>query len=145
MRLLTLFMLPALVISARAAESLSFDRGTAALIPDLKNRDLLKDTLIIWGGEFGRTPMAQSSGRDHHIQGYSTVLTRGVIRGGMSYCNTDELGYSVVENPVPVRDLHATILNQLGINHHRLTVRFQGLNVRLTGVEEARVIKDIVT
>ena len=145
MRLLTLFMLPALVISARAAESLSFDRGTAALIPDLKNRDLLKDTLIIWGGEFGRTPMAQGSGRDHHIQGYSTVLTRGVIRGGMSYGNTDELGYSVVENPVPVRDLHATILNQLGINHHRLTVRFQGLDVRLTGVEEARVIKDIVT
>lgn len=121
------------------------DRGTAALIQDLKDRDLLKNTLIIWGGEFGRTPMAQGSGRDHHIQGYSTVLTGGGIRGGMSYGNTDELGYSAVENPVHVRDLHATILNQLGINHHRLTVRFQGLDVRLTGVEEARVIKDIVT
>ena len=121
------------------------DRGTAALIQDLKDRDLLTDTLIIWGGEFGRTPMAQGSGRDHHIQGYSTVLTGGGIRGGMSYGNTDELGYSAVENPVHVRDLHATILHQLGINHHRLTVRFQGLDVRLTGVEEAHVIKDIVT
>ena len=73
------------------------------------------------------------------------VLTGGGIRGGMSYGNTDELGYSAVENPVHVRDLHATILNQLRINHHRLTVRFQGLDVRRTGVEEARVIKDIVT
>ena len=144
MRLLTLFMLPALVISARAAESLSFDRGTAALITDLKDRDLLKDTLIIWGGEFGRTPMAQGSGRDHHIQGYSTVLTRGVIRGGMSYGNTDELGYSVVENPVPVRDLHATILHQLVIDHPLLTTRFHGLDVRLTAVEEANMIKDIM-
>ena len=144
MRLLTLFMLPALVISARAAESLSFDRGTAALIPDLKNRDLLKDTLIIWGGEFGRTPMAQGSGRDHHIQGYSTVLTRGVIRGGMSYGNTDELGYSVGENPVPVRDLQATILHQLVIDHLLLTTRFHGLDVRLTAVEEANMIKDIL-
>ena len=144
MRLLTLFMLPALVISARAAESLSFDRGTAALIPDLKNRDLLKDTLIIWGGEFGRTPMAQGSGRDHHIQGYSTVLTGGGIRGGMSYGNTDELGYSAVENPVSVRDLHATILHQLVIDHPLLTTRFHGLDVRLTAVEEANMIKDIL-
>ncbi|MEC8826174.1 MAG: DUF1501 domain-containing protein [Verrucomicrobiota bacterium] len=144
MRLLTLFMLPALVISARAAESLSFDRGTAALIPELKDRDLLKDTLIIWGGESGRTPMAQGSGRDHHIQGYSTVLTGGGIRGGMSYGNTDELGYSAVENPVSVRDLHATILHQLVIDHPLLTTRFHGLDVRLTAVEEANMIKGIL-
>ena len=144
MRPLTLFMLPTQVISARAAELLSFDRGTAALIRDLKDRDLLKDTLIIWGGEFGRTPMAQGSGRDHHIQGYSTVLTRGGSRGGMSYGNTDELGYSAVENPVHVHDLHATILHQLVIDHPLLTTRFHGLDVRLTAVEEANMIKDIV-
>lgn len=144
MRLLTLFILPALVISARAPESLSFDRGTAALIQDLKDRDLLKDTLIIWGGEFGRTPMAQGSGGDYHIQGYSTVLTRGGIRGGMSYGNTDELGYSAVENPVHVRDLHANILYQLVIDHHLLTARFHGLDVRLNAVEEANMIKDIL-
>ena len=144
MRLLTLFILPALVISARATESLSFDRGTAALIQDLKDRDLLKDTLIIWGGEFGRTPMAQGSGRDYHIQGYSTVPTRGGIRGDISYGNTDELGYSAVENPVHVRDLHATILHQLVIDHRLLTARFHGLDVRLTAVEEANMIEDIL-
>ena len=88
--------------------------------------------------------MAQGSGRDHHIQGYSTVLTRGVIRGGMSYGNTNELGYSVVENPVSVRDLHATILHQLVIDHPLLTTRFHGLDVRLTAVEEANMIKDIM-
>lgn len=120
------------------------DQGTAALIKDLKQRGLLDDTLIIWGGEFGRTPMAQGSGRDHHIQGYSTMLTGGGIKGGTSYGNTDELGYSAVDNPVHVRDLHATILHQLGIDHERLSIRFQGLDVRLTGVEEAHVVKEIL-
>ncbi len=121
------------------------DRGTAALITDLRQRGMLEDTLIIWGGEFGRTPMAQGDGRDHHIQGYSLFLAGAGVRGGMSYGETDELGYSAVVNPVHVRDLHATMLHLLGIDHERLSVPFQGLDVRLTGVEPARVVREVLT
>lgn len=125
------------------------DRATAALITDLKQRGLLEDTLLIWGGEFGRTPMSQTNkggpGRDHHMNAFSMFLCGGGIRPGMTYGATDELGYHVVENQVHVHDLHATLLHQLGIQHNRLSVRFQGLDVRLTGVEGPRIVTDILT
>jgi hypothetical protein len=118
------------------------DRPTAALIQDLKQRGMLDDTLVIWGGEFGRTPMSQSgNGRDHHIKGFSYMLAGGGIKGGITYGATDELGYAVVENPVSVHDLHATILHLLGINHLRMTVKFQGLDARLTNVSGEVVTK----
>ena len=110
------------------------DQGAAALIKDLKRRDMLKDTLIVWAGEFGRTPMAQGSGRDHHIKGYSMWMAGGGIKGGMSYGNTDELGYNAVENVVTVHDMHATMLRLLGVDHERLNFRFQGRDFRLTDV-----------
>ncbi|HEX3726060.1 MAG TPA: DUF1501 domain-containing protein [Pirellulales bacterium] len=110
------------------------DRGASALVRDLKQRGLLDDTLIVYGGEFGRTPMAQGNGRDHHIKGFSMWLAGGGIRGGISYGNTDELGYAAVEDPVHVHDLHATILHLLGIDHSRLNYRFQGRDFRLTDV-----------
>ncbi len=121
------------------------DQATGALIEDLKQRGLFDDTLIIWGGEFGRTPMAQGSGRDHHIKGFSLVLSGGAIRGGCSYGNTDDLGYNAVENPVHVRDFHATLLHLFGIDHRRFSYKFQGLDFRLSGVEPARVLHDILT
>lgn len=120
------------------------DQATAALINDLKQTGLYDDTLIVWGGEFGRTPMAQGTGRDHHIKGFSLVLSGGAIRGGLSYGNTDEFGYEAVEKPVHVRDFHATLLHLLGIDHRRFAFPFQGLDQRLTGVEEAHVLKDII-
>lgn len=120
------------------------DQATAALIKDLKQRGLYDDTLIVWGGEFGRTPMAQGSGRDHHIKGFSLALSGGAVRNGMSYGNTDELGYAAVEDPVHVRDFHATLLHLFGIDHKRFSYRFQGLDMRLTGVEEARVLNDVL-
>lgn len=120
------------------------DQATAALIKDLKQSGLYDDTLIVWGGEFGRTPMAQGSGRDHHIKGFSMLLSGGAIRGGTSYGNTDAFGYAAVEKPVHVRDFHATLLHLLGLDHQRFAYRFQGLDFRLTGVEEASVIHDIL-
>jgi hypothetical protein len=120
------------------------DKPAAALIKDLRQRDMLDDTLIIWGGEFGRTPMAQGDGRDHHIKGFSMFLAGGGIKGGVTYGATDELGYNALEDVVHVRDLHATMLRVLGINHRRFAVRFQGLDLRLTGVEEAHVVKGIL-
>lgn len=119
------------------------DRPCAALIKDLKQRGMLDETLILWGGEFGRTPMAQGSGRDHHIRGFSMWLAGGGIRGGVSYGNTDELGYKAVENPVHVNDLHATLLHLFGIDHTRLTYKFQGRDFRLTDVS-GRVVKEIL-
>ncbi|MEM9364580.1 MAG: DUF1501 domain-containing protein [Planctomycetota bacterium] len=120
------------------------DRATAALIRDLKQSGLYEDTLIVWGGEFGRTPMAQGTGRDHHIKGFSLVLSGGAVQGGTSYGSTDDLGYAAVEQPVHVRDFHATLLHLLGIDHRRFAYRFQGLDQRLTGVEEARVLQEIM-
>ncbi|MSU21864.1 MAG: DUF1501 domain-containing protein [Pedosphaera sp.] len=110
------------------------DKASAALVTDLKNRGMLDDTLVVWGGEFGRTPMAQGDGRDHHIRGYSMWMAGGGIKGGISYGNTDELGYNAVENPVHVHDFHATMLQILGIDHKQLTFRFQGRDFRLTDV-----------
>ncbi|MBI2685580.1 MAG: DUF1501 domain-containing protein [Acidobacteria bacterium] len=121
------------------------DRPTAALINDLKERGMLDETLVIWGGEFGRTPMSQGGdGRDHHIKGFSYMMAGGGIRGGISYGATDELGYAAVEKPVSVHDFHATMLHLLGIDHLRMTVKFQGLDARLTGVS-GEVVKDILT
>jgi hypothetical protein len=119
------------------------DRATAALIKDLKQRGMLEDTLILWSGEFGRTPMGQGTGRDHHILSFSNFLVGGGIKPGITWGSTDELGYRAVENIVPVHDLHATMLALLGIDHHRLTTKFQGLDVRLTGIA-GKVIKGIM-
>ncbi len=121
------------------------DQATAALLKDLSDRGMLDDTLIVWGGEFGRTPMAQGNGRDHHIKGFSMWLAGGGVRRGFSYGATDELGYNAVENPMHVRDFHATMLHLLGIDHRRLTHKFQGLDFRLTGVEEAHVIHPLLS
>ena len=120
------------------------DQATAALIKDLKARGMLEDTLVIWGGEFGRTPMAQGDGRDHHIQAFSLWMAGAGIKGGTTYGSTDELGYKVAADGVSVHDLHATMLHQLGIDHERLTYRFQGLDFKLTGVEKAEVVKGIL-
>jgi uncharacterized protein (DUF1501 family) len=104
---------------------------------------MLEDTLVIWGGEFGRTPMSQGgNGRDHHIKGFSYLLAGGGIKPGISYGATDELGYAAVEDPVSVHDFHATLLHLLGIDHERLTVRYQGLDARLTGIS-GRVVREI--
>lgn len=110
------------------------DQASAALIIDLKQRGMLDDTLVIWGGEFGRTPMAQGDGRDHHIKGYSIWMAGGGIRPGISHGATDELGYYAVEDKVHVHDFHATMLHLLGIDHTKLTYRFQGRDFRLTDV-----------
>ncbi len=110
------------------------DQATAALIKDLRQRGLLDDTLILWGGEFGRTPMGQGTGRDHHILGFSVFLAGGGVKRGTTYGATDELGYRATENVVNVHDLHATMLALLGVDHLRLNTKFQGLDVRLTGV-----------
>ena len=119
------------------------DQGCAALIKDLKARDLLKDTLVIWGGEFGRTPMNQTDGRDHHMRAFSIWLAGGGIKPGLNYGRTDDLGYNVVENPVHVNDLHATMLHLLGLDHKRLTVRHQGRDMRLTDVA-GNVVQDLI-
>ncbi len=111
------------------------DRACMALINDLKQRGMLDDTLIVWAGEFGRTPMSQGGdGRDHHNSGFSIWMCGGGIKPGLVYGATDELGYNAVENPMDVHDLHATMLRLLGIEHTKLSIKFQGLDVRLTGV-----------
>ena len=124
------------------------DRPIAALLTDLKQRGLLKDTLVIWGGEFGRTPVAQVSGktygRDHHPHAFTMWLAGGGAKRGITYGQTDEFGYHVTNNTVHVRDLHATILHLLGIDHRRLSVAVQGLDMRLTGVEEARIVHELL-
>ncbi len=119
------------------------DQASAALIDDLKQRGLLEDTLILWGGEFGRTPMGQGSGRDHHILAFSVFMAGGGVKSGFAFGNTDELGYRSVENVVNVHDLHATMLALLGIDHKRLTVKFQGLDARLTGIA-GEVVKGVM-
>ncbi|MGY8770981.1 MAG: DUF1501 domain-containing protein, partial [Pirellulales bacterium] len=128
------------------------DKATAALLTDLKQRGLLEDTLVVWGGEFGRTPYAQMNkdkkktklGRDHHATGFSMFLAGGGVRGGTMYGGTDELGMNAVEKPVHVHDLHATILHQMGVDHERLTYRYSGRDFRLTDVH-GHVVHDILT
>lgn len=120
------------------------DRATSALLADLKQRGLLDDTLVVWGGEFGRTPMAQGDGRDHHIQAFSIFLAGGGIKGGTVHGESDELGYGIARDPVSVHDLHATLLHLLGLDYQRFTYRYQGLDQKLTGVEPATVIQQIL-
>jgi len=121
------------------------DQGVAALITDLKQRDMLRDTIIVFGSEFGRTPMAQGNGRDHHLAGFTMWFAGGGFKPGFSYGSTDEFGYHAVENRVSVHDVHATLLHQLGIDHNRFSVKFQGLDTRLTGVEGATVLKELLS
>ncbi len=120
------------------------DQACAALVRDLLERGMLDDTLVIWGGEFGRTPMGQGSGRDHHINAFSMWLAGGGIKPGITWGATDELGYRAVLDVVSMHDLHATMLHLCGINHARFSVKFQGLDARLTGVDPCRVIKGIL-
>jgi uncharacterized protein (DUF1501 family) len=122
------------------------DKPIAGLITDLKNRGLLESTLVIWGGEFGRTPTSEGSdGRDHSPYGYSVWMAGGGIKGGTVYGSTDDFGFKAEQNPVQVRDLHATILHLLGLKHDKLTFYFQGLQQRLTQIDgESRVIEEIL-
>ncbi len=115
------------------------DRGSAALVTDLKRRGLLENTLVIWGGEFGRTPLSDSEpgkplGRNHHFDGYSMWFAGGGVKGGQTLGQTDDIGFNVTEDPIDVHDIHATILYLMGLDHTRLTYRFQGRNFRLTDV-----------
>ena len=120
------------------------DRPIAALLTDLKQRGLLDSTLVVWGGEFGRTPTAEGGkGRDHHARGFTMWMAGGGVKGGTLYGATDEFGYHAVENPVSLPDLHATILHLLGLDHERLVYRFQGRDYRLTDVS-GRVIREIL-
>lgn len=132
------------VKSHSAGTAAEVDRGAAALITDLKQRGMLDDTLVVFGTEFGRTPMAQGDGRDHHIAGFSMWLAGGGVQPGITYGATDELGYHAVENRTHINDIHATVLHLLGIDHLRLTHRFQGRDFRLTDVG-GQVIHDILT
>jgi hypothetical protein len=120
------------------------DQACAALVKDLKQRGMLDDTLIIWGGEFGRTPMGQGTGRDHHINSFSLWLAGGGIKPGITYGATDELGYRSVVDVVTMHDLHATLLHLCGIDHSKFSVKFQGLDAKLTGVDPCRIVKDIL-
>jgi len=125
----------------------SVDRAIAGLITDLKRKGMFKDTLIVWGGEFGRTPMAQRNkgavGRDHHMKGFNIWLAGGGIKGGVTHGTTDPLGYNAEENRTHVNDLHATLLHLLGIDHEKLTYRFQGRDFRLTDVH-GKLIKPVL-
>ncbi|MCY2934213.1 MAG: DUF1501 domain-containing protein [Planctomycetota bacterium] len=132
-------------ITLKAGET---DRACAALIKDLKRLDMLKDTLVVWSGEFGRTPMAQSNkggaGRDHHNKAFSMWMAGAGVKPGLVYGATDELGYASVDQIVTVHDLHATMLHLLGIDHNTFTYKFQGLDAKLSGVERANVVKGLL-
>ena len=124
------------------------DQACAALVMDLKQRGLLDSTIVVWGGEFGRTPMGEvreSTGRNHHIDAFTMWFAGGGFKAGTVYGETDEFGFGPIENPVHVHDIHATLLHQLGLDHHRLSVRSQGLDFRLTGVDPARVVTEILS
>ncbi|HVX14250.1 MAG TPA: DUF1501 domain-containing protein [Pirellulales bacterium] len=122
--------------AGHARNARSVDRPIAGLLTDLRSRGLLDDTLVIWGGEFGRTPHGQNDdGRDHNNKGFSLWLAGGGVKGGIAYGQTDDLGYEAVENPMHVHDLHATILHLLGLDHERLTYRYAGRDMRLTDVK----------
>jgi uncharacterized protein (DUF1501 family) len=125
------------------------DRACMALVTDLKQRGMFEDTLIVWSGEFGRTPMKQGDkgpvGRDHHNKEMSMWLAGAGVKGGLTHGATDELGYAAMEKVCTVHDLHATMLHQLGIKHDAFTIKFQGLDAKLTGVEPSKVIKEILS
>lgn len=129
------------------------DQPIAALLEDLKLRGMLEDTLVIWGGEFGRTPMLENRGgqdapypgRDHHPDAFTVWMAGAGVKGGYTHGETDELGYSITKDKVEMADFHATLLYQLGFNHKDLNYRFQGLNQRLTGVDEAHIVSQILS
>jgi len=133
------------------AQCKDVDQASAALILDLKERGLLDETLVIWGGEFGRTVYSQgklggaSSGRDHHGRCFTMWMAGGGVKPGIEYGQTDDFCYNIAENPVAISDLNATVLHCLGIDHRRLTFKYRGLDAKLTGVEESHVVKDILT
>jgi hypothetical protein len=129
------------------------DQAIGALLSDLEMRGMLEDTLVVWGGEFGRTPMQENRGggtanafvgRDHNPNAFTIWMAGGGIKPGVTYGETDELGYRVGSNPVHVRDFHATILHLFGFDHHKLSFPFQGLNQKLTGVKPAKIVKGIL-
>ncbi|HND53652.1 MAG TPA: DUF1501 domain-containing protein, partial [Pirellulaceae bacterium] len=125
--------------------ALDTDQASAALVADLRERGMLDDTLVIWGGEFGRTPMVQggNDGRDHHNRCFSLWMAGGGLKAGYTHGSTDELGFNVAADPVHVHDLHATLMHLLGFDHTRLTFRFQGRDYRLTDVH-GRVVKELL-
>ena len=124
--------------------AMGMSHGAAALIKDLKQRGMLEDTLVVWGGEFGRTPIAQgTNGRDHNPQGFTTWLAGGGVKPGMAYGNTDDYGYYAVENRVHMHDLHSTMLHLLGIDHKKLTYKYAGRDFRLTDIY-GEVVHDIL-
>ncbi len=127
--------------------SRDIDRPCMALIRDLEQRGLLDDTIVIWGGEFGRTPMGEvreSTGRNHHIDAFTMWFAGGGFKPGVTFGETDEFGFGPVSNPVHVRDIHATLLHQMGIPHEKLSIRAQGLDFKLTGVLPARVVHEVL-
>ncbi len=132
-----------------ASQCRDVDQGCYGLIQDLKLRGMLDDTLVVWGGEFGRTVYCQGKlsakdyGRDHHPRCFAMWMAGGGVKGGQVYGETDEMSYNIVDKPVHIRDLHATMLHALGLEHERLSYKFQGLDQRLTGVEPAKVVKDL--
>ncbi len=131
-------------IQDHATKARQVDRPVAALLKDLEARGLLEDTLVLWGGEFGRTPSSEGArGRDHNNHGFSVWLAGGGVKGGMTYGSTDEFGFAAVENKVHVHDLHATILHLMGLDHEKLTFRYGGRDYRLTDVH-GRVVREIV-
>jgi uncharacterized protein (DUF1501 family) len=131
-------------------QSKEMDQPAAALITDLERRGLLKDTLVVWGGEFGRTVYSQGTltrenhGRDHHPRCFTIWMAGGGVKGGVSHGETDDFSYNIVRDPVHIRDLNATILHLLGVDHERFSVRHLGLDQRLTGVEPAHVVKPVL-
>jgi len=119
-----------------------------ALVLDLQRRGLLDDTIVVWGGEFGRTPMGEvreSTGRNHHIDAFTMWFAGGGFKRGFSFGETDEFGFGPIDHSVHVRDIHATLLHQLGLHHERLSIRSQGLDFRLTGVQPAKVVKEVLS
>lgn len=134
------------VLQNHTAYCRATDKPVAGLLRDLRGRGLLDDTLVIWGGEFGRMPMSeQGTGRDHNPWGYSVVMAGAGVKGGMAYGATDDVGLRAAENKIHVRDLHATILHLIGLDHERLTFLHHGLEERLTGVEKSRVVTEILS
>jgi uncharacterized protein (DUF1501 family) len=133
-----------------ASQCKDVDQGCYGLIQDLKQRGMLEDTLVVWGGEFGRTIYCQGKleekdyGRDHHPRCFTLWMAGGGIKGGYVHGETDEMSYNIAKDPVHIHDLHATILHQLGMDHEKLAFKYQGLDQRLTGVEPARVVTEIL-
>ena len=125
------------------------DRASAGLVQDLKQRGMLDETLIVWGGEFGRTVYSQGDingkgfGRDHHGRCFTMWMAGAGIQGGIEYGSTDDFSYNILEHPVHIRDLNATLLHAMGVDHDRLQFKYQGLDQKLTGVEPARVVKEL--